>query len=37
MIGITPEFVAANGIAMGPEHREAAVQSALGETERLAA
>jgi FMN-dependent NADH-azoreductase len=37
MIGITPEFVAANGIAMGPEHREAAVQSALGATERLAA
>src|SRR5690606_21034354 len=25
MIGITPEFVSANGIAMGPEHREAAV------------
>lgn len=37
LIGITPEFVAANGIAMGPEHREAALQSALGQTERLAA
>lgn len=36
-IGITPEFVSANGVNLGPEHREAALQSALGETERLAA
>ncbi|MFC7538049.1 FMN-dependent NADH-azoreductase [Sphingomonas sp. GCM10030256] len=36
-IGITPEFVAADGIAVGPEVRERAVANALGEVERLAA
>ena len=36
-IGITPEFVAADGIAIGPEQREASVANALGEVERLAA
>ena len=36
-IGITPEFVAADGLAIGPEQRQASVASALGEVERLAA
>ena len=36
-IGIEPEFVAADGIAIGSEQREAAIRSALGETLRLAA
>lgn len=36
-IGIEPEFVIADGINLGPEQREAALRSALGETTRLAA
>ena len=36
-IGIEPEFVTANGIAVGPEQREAAIASGLAEVERLAA
>ena len=36
-IGITPEFVAADGIAIGPEQREASIEGALGEVTRLAA
>lgn len=36
-IGVTPEFVAADGLAISPEQREAAVRQALGETVRLAA
>ena len=36
-IGITPEFVAADGIAVGPEVREQSVANALGEVDRLAA
>ncbi len=36
-IGIAPEFVAADGIAVGPEQRAAAVNGALDEVERLAA
>jgi FMN-dependent NADH-azoreductase len=36
-IGITPEFVAADGIAVGPEQRERSVANALDEVERLAA
>ena len=36
-IGVTPEFVHADGIAVGPEQREAGIASALGEVERLAA
>ena len=36
-IGITPEFVAADGIAIGPEQRENSLRQALGETVRLAA
>ena len=36
-IGITPEFVAADGINLGPQQREASVANALGEVERLAA
>ena len=36
-IGIEPEFVAANGLAIGPEQREASIKQALGETVRLAA
>ena len=36
-IGIVPEFVAADGIAVGPEQREASVANALDEVERLAA
>jgi len=36
-IGIVPEFVAADGLAIGPEQRETSVRQALGETVRLAA
>lgn len=36
-IGVEPEFVAADGLAIGPEQREAAIGGALGETVRLAA
>jgi FMN-dependent NADH-azoreductase len=36
-IGISPEFVAADGLNFGPEQREASVKAALGETLRLAA
>jgi FMN-dependent NADH-azoreductase len=36
-IGIEPEFVAADGLAISPEQREAAINRALGETVRLAA
>jgi FMN-dependent NADH-azoreductase len=36
-IGIEPEFVMADGINIGPEQREAALQAALGHTTRLAA
>jgi FMN-dependent NADH-azoreductase len=36
-IGIEPEFVAADGLAVGAEQRESAIGQALGETVRLAA
>ena len=36
-IGIEPEFVAADGLAIGPEHRDNSIKQALGETVRLAA
>jgi len=36
-IGITPEFVAADGINLGPETKAKGVETALGEVERLAA
>ena len=36
-IGIQPEFVSADGIAIGPEQREKALSGALEEVERLAA
>ena len=36
-IGIQPEFVAADGLAIGPEQRESSIRQALGETVRLAA
>ena len=36
-IGIEPEFVAADGLAISPEQRERSVSQALGETLRLAA
>jgi len=36
-IGIEPEFVAADGLAVGSEQRESSVRQALGETLRLAA
>ena len=36
-IGIDPEFVAADGLSISPEVREAAIREALGETVRLAA
>ena len=36
-IGIEPEFVAADGIAIGPEQREESLRAALGETVKLAA
>ena len=36
-IGVEPEFVAADGLAIGPEQREQSISHALGETIRLAA
>lgn len=36
-IGIAPEFVAADGLAIGPEQRDASIRQALGETILLAA
>ena len=36
-IGIEPEFVAADGLAIGPEQREQSISQALGQTTRLAA
>ena len=36
-IGIDPEFVAADGLNISPEQREASIQQALGVTVRLAA
>ena len=36
-IGIEPEFVTADGLAIGPEQRAAAIGLAVGETVRLAA
>jgi len=36
-IGIEPEFVAADGLNMGPEQREQSIREAVGETVRLAA
>ena len=36
-IGIEPDFVAADGLAIGPEQRETSIRQALGETVRLAA
>jgi FMN-dependent NADH-azoreductase len=36
-IGIDPEFVIAEGLNLGPDHRASAIENALGETLRLAA
>jgi FMN-dependent NADH-azoreductase len=36
-IGINPEFVAADGLAVSPEQREESISQALGTTIRLAA
>ena len=36
-IGIEPEFVAADGLAVSPEQRDTSIKAALGETVRLAA
>jgi FMN-dependent NADH-azoreductase len=36
-IGIEPEFVAADGLAIGPDQRQQSISQALGETVRLAA
>jgi FMN-dependent NADH-azoreductase len=36
-IGIEPEFVAADGLNISPEQRDASIQQALGQTVRLAA
>lgn len=36
-IGIEPEFIVADGINIGPEQREAALEAAIGHTTRLAA
>jgi FMN-dependent NADH-azoreductase len=36
-IGIEPEFVAADGLAVSAEHRDTSIKQALGETVRLAA
>ena len=36
-IGIEPEFVAADGLAISPEQRDTSIKAALGETVRLAA
>jgi FMN-dependent NADH-azoreductase len=37
LIGIEPEFVAADGLNLGAEQRDASISQALGETVRLAA
>jgi FMN-dependent NADH-azoreductase len=36
-IGVEPEFVTADGLAISPEQRDASIKQALGETVRLAA
>ena len=36
-VGIEPEFVAADGLAISPEQREQSIKQALGDTFRLAA
>ena len=36
-IGVTPEFVHADGVAVGPEQRDAGIANGLAEVERLAA
>ena len=36
-IGLTPEFVVADGISVGPEQRVESVEDALGEIDRMAA
>jgi len=36
-VGVEPEFVIAEGLNISPEHREAALGAAIGETVRLAA
>jgi len=36
-IGIAPEFVMADGVNLGPEQRQAAIEQALGQTLKLAA
>ena len=36
-IGVEPEFVIAEGLNLSPDHRTSAIESALGETIRLAA
>jgi FMN-dependent NADH-azoreductase len=36
-IGIEPEFVVAEGLGISPEHRQSAIEQALGDTVRLAA
>ncbi|WP_323033508.1 FMN-dependent NADH-azoreductase [Paracoccus sp. (in: a-proteobacteria)] len=36
-IGITPEFVTADGLSIGPEQRQVAIDQALGQTQHLAA
>lgn len=36
-IGIAPEFVAADGLNIGPEQRDLSIKAALGQTVRLAA
>ncbi len=36
-IGIEPEFVAADGLAISPEQRDISIRQALGETVLLAA
>jgi FMN-dependent NADH-azoreductase len=36
-IGIEPEFVAADGLAIGPDQRDSAIRQAIGDTLRLAA
>ena len=36
-IGVSPEFVHADGIAVGPEQRDAGIANGLNEVERLAA
>ena len=36
-IGIDPQFVAADGLAIGPEQRDSAIRQAIGDTLRLAA